>query len=465
MGSRLHRLVTRRARAVLVLSVVLVAVALAVGVGAVGKLRGGGFDDPASESSRAAAALQETFGVRQANLVLLVKGRDGAGVDDPAVAAEARATVERLRGETGVTVLADYWSAQGPAADGLRGADGAAGLVVATVAGDDDAVRERVGELSPRYSGDGQRTSVLVGGRGQADLEITEQVTQDLVTAETIAVPLTLALLVVVFGSLVAGLLPLVVGGIAIAGTFAALSLVAEVTDVSVFALNLTTALGLGLAVDYSLLVVSRFREELGRGLTTHEAVAVTLRTAGRTVLFSSATIAVALAALLVFPLYFLRSFAYAGIAVVAVAAAASLVTLPALLSVLGPRVDRLRVGRRRRTSTSTSTGTGFWSRLASAVMRRPVLAAAPVVGLVLLMGAPFLGVSFGLPDDRVLPSGAASRQVSDALRNNFTADESSALAVVSTGRAVTTAATRRQNGDTALGVLLSHGRRPALTR
>src|SRR5262249_55251318 len=155
---------------------------------------------------------------------------------------------------------------------------------------------------------------------------------------------------------------------------------------------NLTTALGLGLAVDYSLLIVSRYREELALGRAPAEAIGVTLRTAGRTVLFSSATIAVALAALLVFPLYFLRSFAYAGIAVVAVAALAALITLPALLGLLGHRVDRFRVRPRR---PALATGRGFWSGLASFVMRRPVLSAIPVVAVLLGMGAPFLSASF----------------------------------------------------------------------
>jgi RND superfamily putative drug exporter len=260
-------------------------------------------------------------------------------------------------------------------------------------------------------------------------VDINGQVTRDLATAESIAIPLTLALLVLVFGSVVAGLLPLMVGGIAIAGTFAVLDLLARLTDVSIFALNLTTALGLGLAIDYSLLIVSRFREELQRGRTVEQAIGITLGTAGRTVLFSSATIAVALSALLVFPLYFLRSFAYAGIAVVAIAAAGALITLPAVLRLLGPRVDRLRVGRRR---SAIASGSGFWSGLAAFVMRRPVLSALPVVALLLGLAVPFLGVRFGLPDDRVIPAAdSQARQVGDVLRSDFASQDSNALTVV----------------------------------
>jgi RND superfamily putative drug exporter len=224
-------------------------------------------------------------------------------------------------------------------------------------------------------------------------------------------------------------MLPLLVGGIAIAGTFAALSLIAEVTDVSIFALNLTTALGLGLGIDYALLIVSRFREELAIGRDVDDAIGVTLATAGRTVLFSSATIAVALAALMVFPLFFLRSFAYAGMAVVAVAAAGSLIVMPALLRVLGHRVNRLRVGPRRNVLPSS---TGFWSRLAAFVMRRPVLSALPVVAVLLTMAVPFLGVQFGVPDDRVIPAAdSQARRVGDVLRADFASRDSEALTVV----------------------------------
>jgi putative drug exporter of the RND superfamily len=240
---------------------------------------------------------------------------------------------------------------------------------------------------------------------------------------------------VVVFASAVAGMLPLAVGGFAIVGTLLLLRLLGDLTDVSIYALNLTTALGLGLAIDYSLFIVSRYREELRAGREPAAALLVTMATAGRTVLFSAATVAVSLLALLVFPLYFLRSFGYAGIAVVALAAVGALVVLPALLAVLGRRVDRLRLPiRRRRVARPSAAGGGFWHRLATGVMRRPLPVATAVVALLLLLGTPFLGVRFGLPDDRVLPAGAASRQVADALRAGFAADESSALSVVATG-------------------------------
>jgi putative drug exporter of the RND superfamily len=306
--------------------------------------------------------------------------------------------------------------------------------VLGRVTGDEEALDERAKQLTAAYAADGPDLRVQVGGQIQVFREVGEQVERDLVRAEGIAVPITLLLLVVVFASAVAGMLPLAVGGFAIVGTLLLLRLLGDLTDVSIYALNLTTALGLGLAIDYSLFIVSRYREELRAGREPAAALLVTMATAGRTVLFSAATVAVSLLALLVFPLYFLRSFGYAGIAVVALAAVGALVVLPALLAVLGRRVDRLRLPVGRRRVPSAAAGGGFWHRLATGVMRRPLPVATAVVALLLLLGTPFLGVRFGLPDDRVLPAGAASRQVADALRAGFAADESSALSVVATG-------------------------------
>src|SRR5204862_1241039 len=225
-----------------------------------------------------------------------------------------------------------------------------------------------------------------------------------------------------VFGSFVAALLPLVIGGVAIVGTFAELAFLGSVTDVSIFAINLTTALGLGLGIDYALFMVSRFREQLAAGDEVPDAVARTVATAGRTIVFSAATVAAALAALLVFPQYFLRSFAYAGISVVVVAAVAATVVLPAVLTVLGPRVNAGRIRRQSRGLTGAESP--FWRRVATRVWRRPVLIGLPVVALLLALGVPFLRVHFGTPDDRVLPTSAPARQVGDALRTNFVVND-----------------------------------------
>ncbi len=428
MLERLGRFILRRRWAVLAATLAAVVLAGVFGGGAVASLKSGGFEDPAAESARAAAVLRDTFGAGDPNLVLLVTAKRG-DVDDPAVARRGQALTRRLAAEPDLTQVASYWSLNAPT---LKSQDGRQAMVLGRVTGDEQDQEDRAAQLAAAYVADDAEVRVQVGGQLQASSEIGEQVETDLARAEAIAVPITLLLLVVAFASAVAGALPLAVGGFAIVGTLLLLRLLAGLTDVSIYALNLTTALGLGLAIDYSLFIVSRYREELRAGREPADALLVTMRTAGRTVLFSAAAVAVALLALLVFPFYFLRSMGYAGIAVVALAAAGALVVLPALLALLGRRVDRLRlpIGRRR---TGAQQG-GPWHRIATSVMRRPLPIATGVVAFLVLLGTPFLGVNFGLPDDRVLPSGAASRQVSDALRNNFTADESSALAVVSTG-------------------------------
>jgi RND superfamily putative drug exporter len=460
MLTPLGRLALRRRWAILAATLVAVALAGAFGGGAIGHLKSGGFDDPAAESVRAAATLRDTFGTGDPNLVLLVTAARG-GVDDPAVARAGGELTRRLAAEPDLAQVASYW---GTGAPSLKSRDGRQALVLGRVTGDEQALDERARQLTAAYSADGPDLRVQAGGQIQVYREVGEQVERDLARAEGIAVPITLLLLVVVFGSAVAGMLPLAVGGVAIVGTLLLLRLLGDLTDVSIYALNLTTALGLGLAIDYSLFIVSRYREELRAGREPADALLVTMTTAGRTVLFSAATVAVSLLALLVFPLYFLRSFGYAGIAVVALAALGALVVLPALLAVLGRRVDRLRlpIGRRRPAAT---TGSGFWHRLATGVMRRPLPIATAVVAFLLLLGTPFLGVRFGLPDDRVLPPSAGSRQVADALRAGFAADDASALAVVATGTG--DPAARRQDIDgyaTALSRLEDVSRVDALT-
>src|SRR5829696_6480943 len=423
MLERLARFLLRRRWAVLAATLVVVVAAGAFGGSAITRLKSGGFDDPDAESTRAAKVLADEFGTGDPNLVLLVTAKGGR-VDDPAVAAAGEALTRRLAAEPDLAQVVSYWATGAPA---LKSTDGSQALVLGRITGDEEGLDERAAALTGAYARDDATLRVQVGGQAQSDLA----------RAESIAVPITLLLLVLVFASAVAGALPLAVGGFAIVGTLLVLRVLAEVTDVSIYALNLTTALGLGLAIDYSLFIVSRYREELRAGREPADALVVTMGTAGRTVLFSAATVAVSLLALLVFPLYFLRSFGYAGIAVVALAAIGALVVLPALLAVLGRRVDRLRlpIGRRRAAAVATrEPGAGLWHRIATSVMRRPVPIALAVVAFLVLLGTPFLGVRFGLPDDRVLPAGAEGRQVAEAVRANFAADETSALSVVTPG-------------------------------
>jgi uncharacterized membrane protein YdfJ with MMPL/SSD domain len=246
---------------------------------------------------------------------------------------------------------------------------------------------------------------------------------EDLARAEMLAFPILFVLLLWVFRGFVAALLPLIIGGLAVVGTFVGLRVVAtEVTPLSVYALNLVTGLGLGLAIDYSLFIVSRYREEIARTGPGREALYRTLSTAGRTVLFSSLTVATALAALLVFPLRFLYSMGVGGMIVSLVAALAALVVLPAILSLLGERVNALSFGRWRRAADeeARSVEASPWHRLARAVMRRPVTVAVATMVILITFSLPFLGIRFTAVDADVLPKETPARQVADALENEF---------------------------------------------
>ncbi|MER6096998.1 MMPL family transporter [Streptomyces sp. NPDC001728] len=429
------RFVTARPRLTLLVALVLTALAVLAGGGVADRMGSGGWEDPTAESTYAIEALEQRFPGSQPNLLLLVDAGP-AGVDDPTVAAEARRLTERLDAEPGIEGVGSYWSTGSPA---LRSEDGRQAVIAARIAGEEKDAGAVLDRIAPAYRGTHGPVEVSLGGGLAVRHEMQTIIQEDLLRAEMIALPLTLVLLVMVFGSAVAALLPLGVGIVAILGTNAVLRGITEFTDVSVFAQNLTTALGLGLAIDYALFVVRRYREELATGADTYTAVRTTLRTAGRTVLFSALTVAVSLAAMLVFPQYFLRSFAYAGIAVVLLAATAALTLLPAALVLLGDRVNALDLRRllRRGASGARDRGEGAgWAKAAALVMRRaPVFAVLTTAGLVLL-GLPFLGVRFGTADDRQLPVTASSRVVQDQLREGFPGDPGGGITVLAEGTA-----------------------------
>ena len=419
----LGRFVFRRARLVLVVALIALIAFGALGLGAFGRLKTGGFQDPGAESTTAQQLTDQRFGGAW-NVVLLVHAKTGT-VDDAAVHAAGAAAARRLNAVPDVSDVTSYWATHEP---GLRSTDGKYALVLGNTPSDHGLSSSQLAGLRS----DTAQADVTVGGDPSIDDDITKQVGNSLAVAEVIAVPIILALLVLAFGSVVAALLPLGIGMIAILGTFAELFVLGSVTDVAIYAINLTTALGLALAIDYALLMVSRYREELSRGRDPADAVLRSVQTAGRTIVFSGATVVAALAVLLIFPLYFLRSFAYAGIGVVLISMAGAVVVLPAMLAVLGPRVNagRLPWARNRMPSTAAP----IWGRLAGQVMRRPALIAVPVLAALLLVALPLRHVQFGSPDDRVLQTSAQSRVVGDLLRDDFAGDSSTALNVIADG-------------------------------
>jgi len=430
MFQRLGRLATTRARLVLALTGLGIILAATAGIHATSKLKSAGFVSPNAPSQLASNLLDQQFG-GSPNLILLVRANTGS-VDQPAVAAAGRALAARVAASPDVAAVSSYWST-GSAS--LRSRNGTEALVLAVVTGSDSQISNRTKAILAEVSGTPPGpVTVLPGGDAPVGNAIGNQITHDLGIAESIAIPITLILLILAFGSLVAAVLPVLIGLVSIVTTLAVLWGLGSVTNVSIYALNLTTAMSLGLAIDYSLLMVSRYREELVAGRSVADAVICSVSTAGRTILFSAATVAAALAALLVFPVYFLRSFAYAGISVVILASVGALIILPSLLFVLGTRVNavpvRLGAGRRPAFGRAESP---FWRGVATGVMRHPVAAGLPVVLLLVVLGLPFLHVHFGTPDDRVLPTSAPVRQVGDALRTQFAANQDDTIDVVTT--------------------------------
>ena len=446
MFTRIGHLTVRRRRLVLALSGVFVLLAAVLGTGVFSRLDAGGFDDPAAESMRAARLVAHEFDSGQPNLVLLVDATDG-DVDSPASSAAGEEVLRLVSADEAVVQAVSYWSLD--KAPPLRSTDGDSAMVLARLDGDDNQLIEAVERIEVLMSGlEGSNPAVTVSFAGQMPIAAAANATieGDLARAESIAVPITLVLLVLVFAGLVAAGLPLMIGAIAVLGSFLTLWLISAVTDVSVFSINLVTAMGLGLAIDYSLFIVSRFREELARRpraewvkddrVLVDEAIVRTVETAGRTVAFSALTVGVSLAALLVFPMYFLRSFAYAGIGVTLVAMAASVFTLPAVLAVLGRRVDAwsFRGARTRAARREAEPTNGFWYRTAMFAQRRAVAVAAGVVTLLVVLGLPFLRVAFGTPDERVLPEGSPARTATERLRSEFDSSESDAFPIVIKG-------------------------------
>ncbi len=434
MLARLGDFAFRRRRATIAGTLVAVLALAVLAAGVMAALVLNRWEAPGTESVRAQHVLAEEFGTGNANLILLVTAA-GGNVDDPAVAAAAQDVSARLAAEPAVGDVWSYWSLDGDAT--LRSTDGGSALVLAHVLGDATSARAAIAELIPAYTLDGPAIEVDVAGGEAASTQISRLATQDFVRAEMIIVPIVLVLLVIVYRRVSSALLTLAVGLFAVLATLAGLRLLAMVTEVSSFASNVTLVMGIGLGVDYSLFVISRFGESLGRGRSVRDALVETLDTAGRTVVFSALTVAASLAVLIALPFPFLRSFGYAGIIVVVTAVVGALVVLPAALAMLGQRAARRGVVP----VPPKNAEQGGWYRLGTSVMRRPVLFGGAALVVVLALAAPALGLRIGLPDDRVLPETASVRQTYDVLRADFPVEANDAIQVVASSGAADPAA------------------------
>ncbi|WP_349270181.1 membrane protein [Mycolicibacterium parafortuitum] len=384
----------------------------------VSDLSAGGFADPGAESSRANQLLAEKFGKGDVQLVLLVTeadlGEPGADV--------GRRIADALADSPDVLGVMSPWTSPPAVGQGLRSEDGAAGLIVADLRGGESDGPGYARALLERIEADivaGSGVTVTAGGSAMVFSQITEQTLRDVLIMESIAVPLSLAVLVWVFGGLVAATVPVLVAAVAIVGSMALLRLIALGTEVSIFALNLATALGLALAIDYTLLIVSRYRDELAAGRDPAAALRITMATAGRTIVFSALTVALSMSTLLLFDVPFLRSFGYAGVITVALSAAAALLFAPALMTLLGTRLAKTS-GRHGRGDGPELVQHRFWFRSTEFVLRHALPIGLAGTVLLVAVGLPFLNVKWGYPDDRVLPATASAHQVGDRLRADF---------------------------------------------
>ena len=421
---RLARWVVRGRWFVIVGAVLFLLVAGVLGAGVKEDLSAGGFEDPASESTHTAEALLERFPTAgEPDFVILVTAKSG-NVDDEDVAAVGTEIAEDLASRPEAIEVGSYWTNGKPPP--LRSTKGDEALIFAILRGDLDVRVKAAEHLSEEFTRDTPLVETAITGISEVARQVSDRSEKDLLRSELITAPLIGIALVLVFGSLVAAGLPLAIGILAIAGTLLVLTILASLTEVSVFAMNLTTGLGLGLAIDYSLFVVSRYREELAAGASSRVSVARTLQTAGRTVAFSAATVMISLSALLVFPQPYLRSFAYAGVAVVGLAAVAAIVVLPAILAVLGPRIEKGQLFKHK-----VDDHNGFWGLQALRVMRHPWIYAISVVAILVTLAIPFLQIQLGQIDDRVIPADiATSRAATDRIREDFESRENAALRV-----------------------------------
>jgi len=425
MFEKLGRFTVKRSKLVLLVFVITMVIAGGIGFTVLGKLDSGGYSDPNSESTKVWNYFKDNLNVRDAGVILVVDGQ-GKSVNDPKVVSDALALENEIQKVAGVSKTHSYWSGGNPPT--FKSKDGnAAYLMIYTKSDDFKDVSKLGKEIQDKFHGNYKNLRVYATGPGVITSAINHRISKDLAIAESISIPLTFILLVFVFGALVASAMPLFVGLFAILGAFFLLLLITKVATVSVFALNLVTGMGLGLGIDYSLLMVNRFREEIHHGKEISEAVVTTVKTAGKTVFYSGLTVAVTLASMMLFPQSFLKSFGYAGVSVVLIAIISAIVPLPALMMLLGHRIDKFVV----RKSGITPKADGRWAQTARMVMRRPV--SVVVLSLLILgaIAAPIRNVVFSQLDARVLPKNDKAAIAYHELSNRFPGQESSPIEIL----------------------------------
>jgi uncharacterized membrane protein YdfJ with MMPL/SSD domain len=409
----LGRLAVQRRWIILALYAVLVPLAIVIGGPVVRELRVGGFEDYGAESWQVRDALIADLGVGAPDILPVYTVKSG-NVDDVEILTGIVSVIEQVKRDPDVVRVISYYE---NGAAQLVSRDRTHTFLVITLRGDDQSKGEAFERMKHLFPVEG--ADLIFAGYVPVNQALYTTVENDLRRAELIAFPITAALLVLIFGSGASASLPLVLGGLAMVFAFFTMRLLTYVTDLSIFAANVVTVLGLGLGIDYSLFLVSRFREELANGASVGDAVEKTVATTGRAVAFSGVTVAASLCGLLVFPQMYLRSIAFGGVAVVWGSVTLALTLLPALLAVLGPRVDALRLPFSL-SRPPADEEKGFWHLIAFTVMKRPLLIAVAVSIPLLLLGKPLLRMNPSIADHTILPAGTPSRVATELLDREF---------------------------------------------
>jgi len=416
----LHR--RRNAGIILILAVIFIVVSFTYGLSVTSKLSNGGFESSTSESTKALATINQQFSKSQSSMIILFSGGHVGSTTSSTYQAEVEQSLTSLKSDSNVTSIESYYTTRSPA---FLSKDQQSTYVLVGLKGDDNHQASEAAILQDKIKSDS--LDVSFGGKAIINNAITQQINKDLKVSEVVSFTVLAVLLVIVFRGVIAALVPLLLGGFAILGAFLALRILVDFTSIVTYALNIVTLVGLGLAVDYSLLIVSRFREEMHiHKNDTAKALAITMRTAGRTVFFSGLTVIMSLLGLLVFPLDFLRSMGLASASTVIVAMLAALVVLPALLRLLGRHINWLSFGSARRIDQAASRGeqiedkVSIWYKTGKFFMGRPIITAVAAVAILLFAGAPFLHIKPSLPDYKVLPTDSSVRQVSERLDRDF---------------------------------------------
>ncbi|KRO49615.1 MAG: multidrug RND transporter [Actinobacteria bacterium BACL4 MAG-120820-bin23] len=425
MFEKLGNFVAKRRKGVFILFIIGILVSGGLGSQAFSRFDSGGYSDPSSDSAKVAEYLQDTFDVRNPSIVMAVHTKGGS-INDPDVVTSAEELESQIRNDSNTDKVISYWSSGN--SPFLKSKDGTSGLMFVYLKTTDFTETDKLGgQYQEKYNGTYKNLDVYVSGEAVFANAINGNIQEDLKVAEFISIPLTFLLLLLVFGALVASAMPLVIGVTAIIGTFFVMYLLTLFTDVSIFVLNLTTGLGLGLGIDYALLIVNRFREELAKGLSKESAIVNTMKTAGKTVFYSGLTVVVTLISLMFFPLNFLKSMGYAGASVVALAVFGALIPLPALLVMLGEKVNKGRVRR----GALIQREDGRWAQVARFVMRKPITVVAASLAILFFFISPIGNAKFGQVDTDQLPATDRAYISSQFIAEQFPGEEGNPIEII----------------------------------